>query len=309
MENKKAFSTPITFIFFNRPECTKKVLSVIKEVRPEKLYLVSDGPRNEQEKKIVLEIRKDVLGEIDWKCDIHKNFSDENLGCRNRVSSGISWVFETEEKSIILEDDCVPDISFFSFCDELLEKYKNDNRVMTISGNLNIPDYNPCYSYVFSRFLHVWGWATWKRAWDLYDIEMRDYPRNKKIMKWLPNKLRMAKINEMDLVYYQELDTWDFQWQYCIWKNDGLCIKPNVNTIENIGFDELATHTKTKNKLLDKLVYSEITFPLVHPASVELDTGYEKELIRIYDDNSPPAIESLLRHYYKMINRKIRVLL
>ncbi len=306
MKDISSFQTPVVFIFFNRIECTKKVFSSIRDLKPMHLYLVSDGARNEEENIVVKEIRGYIEKSIDWECDIHREYSDVNLGCKKRVSSGISWVFETEEQAIILEDDCVPNRSFFFFCDELLKKYRYEDKVMTISGNLNVPDYTPQFSYIFSRFLHVWGWATWKRAWSLYDIEMRDYPSNKEIMNWLNPKLRAMKRNEFDLVYNCELDTWDFQWQYCIWKNEGLCIKPNVNTIENIGFDELATHTKTRSKLVEKLSFSSIEFPLTHPMSVELDKKYDELLTREYLENCPSIVVSIIKRLLRKIKRFLR---
>ncbi len=310
MNSAKEFTTPIAFIFFNRMECTKKVFSRIKEIKPSSLYLISDGPRNDNEKIVVEDIRKYVESEIDWDCIVHRNYSDSNLGCKVRVSSGITWVFETEQKAIILEDDCIPNMSFFWFCDELLERYKDDPRVMTISGNVNTPDYIPDDSYLFSRLLHVWGWATWKRAWSLYDIKMSGYDKKRKDktwLRWLPDKLRESKLNDFDLVYYGKLDTWDYQWQYCIWMNDGLCIKPGVNTIVNVGFDEMATHTKTKLKLLDRLTYGEIEFPLKHPAEVGIDRKYEEIMLGEYESSCSSVTSLRLKRVLRGIKRTLKL--
>ena len=310
MGNVKEFMTPIAFIFFNRMECTKKTFTRIKELKPRCLYLISDGPRNDNEKKVVSSIREYIESEIDWDCSVHKNFSDKNLGCKNRVISGITWVFDSEEKAIILEDDCIPNLSFFWFCDELLERYKDDSRVMTISGNINVPDYVPDDSYLFARLLHVWGWATWKRAWDLYDVQMSGYDkkrRDKNWLRWLPDRFRESKLNDFDLVYSGKLDTWDYQWQYCIWQNKGLCIKPNVNTIVNVGFDDMATHTKTRLKLLDKLTYGEIEFPLKHPDDIHIDETYEKLILAEFETNCSPVTTMRLKRFLRGVKRMLQL--
>jgi len=175
------FETPILFIIFNRIETTKLVFEAIKKIRPRKLYLAADGSNNNdlEEVKKINEVRDYVLSNIDWKCEIHKLFRDKNLGCKYAVSGAISWFFKNEEKGIILEDDCLPSKSFFWFCDYLLKKYQNENQIMHIAG-MTYVEKKPIpenYSYHFCKVGGIWGWATWKRAWRRYEIEMDSYPQ------------------------------------------------------------------------------------------------------------------------------------
>lgn len=271
MENKITYKTksPILFLTFNRLETTKKVFTAIREVKPTKLYFASDGPRksktNEFEK--VQQVRNFLLTSVNWKCEIKTLFQDENLGCGKAVSSALNWFFENEERGIILEDDCLPSISFFRFCDELLEKYLDDERIMHISGD-NFQDgiIRGNASYYFSKISHIWGWATWRRAWKFYDFEMRtlDSFIEKKVGYniWPGKQILNYWIKQFKKVANNKIDTWDYQWNYCLIVNNGLSILPNVNLVENIGFHPEATHTKERRFINKK---NEISFPLKHP--------------------------------------------
>jgi hypothetical protein len=173
------FATPILFLIFNRPDTTDKVFEKIREIQPRQLFISADGPRPDRkdEREKCEEARK-VIQKIDWKCELKTNFSEKNLGCRVGVSSGIDWFFSQVSKGIILEDDCLPDASFFNFCKVLLEYYRNDERIMHIGG-INVQDgrMRGTASYYFSKISHIWGWATWKRAWEKYDVNIRTYPQ------------------------------------------------------------------------------------------------------------------------------------
>lgn len=268
--------TPITIIIFNRPEETKKVFDIIKKIKPETLLVVADGPRNEKERILCLETRA-VVEKIDWKCDLKRNYSETNLGCRKRVSSGLDWVFQEVDRSIILEDDCVPSMSFFRFCDELLVRYENDEKIMHISGNLfqqNNTKFQNTDSYFFSIIPHIWGWATWRRAWKNYDVDIKNWP-TLKASGVLKDHFKHHGGYEYwsgvwDQYHENLIDSWDGQWFFACAKNSGYCINPTVNLVSNIGFNDNATHTR-KNSWLANLPTQTIAFPLHHPQKIMID--------------------------------------
>jgi hypothetical protein len=263
-------TSPVLFLTFNRLDTTKKVFEVVKQAKPPKLYLASDGARVNKsgEKEVVESVRNFLLNNIDWQCEVKTLFREHNLGCGKAVSSAINWFFENEEMGIILEDDCLPSISFFRFCDELLMRYKDDQRIMHISGD-NFQDgiSRGDGSYYFSQISHVWGWAAWRRAWKLYDFEMKSLNNfiNYKVYKniWKQNKVQKYWLKQFKNVSLGKIDTWDYQWNYCLIVNNGLSILPNENLVENIGFNSEATHTS--NSKLKIPSANEIKFPLTHP--------------------------------------------
>lgn len=263
-------TSPLLFLTFNRLDTTKKVFEVIKQVKPPKLYLASDGARADKfgEKEVVESVRNFLLNNIDWQCEVKTLFRENNLGCGNAVSGAINWFFENEEMGIILEDDCLPSKSFFRFCDELLLRYKDDQRIMHISGD-NFQDgiSRGDGSYYFSKITHIWGWASWRRAWKFYDFNMKSLDNfiNYKIDEniWTQNKIRKYWLKQFKKVSIGKIDTWDYQWNYCLIVNNGLSILPNINLVENIGFNSDATHTI--NSKLKMPIANEITFPLIHP--------------------------------------------
>jgi len=245
----KPFTTPILFLVFNRPGTTEKVFDKIREIQPRQLFISADGPRPDKigERQKCEETRK-IIKRIDWQCDLKTNFSEKNLGCRVAVSSGIHWFFSHVSEGIILEDDCLPDSSFFHFCETLLGYYRNDERIMHIGG-INLQD-GKVYgdgSYYFSKINHIWGWATWKRAWDKYDVNFSSYPQlleQKLLSTVFPDPvIKKYWQKNIELVYTNKKDTWDVQWQYAVSINNGLAILPNINLVSNIGFDVNATHT------------------------------------------------------------------
>jgi hypothetical protein len=266
--------TPVVFLIFNRPRETELVFGEIARAKPRKLLIVADGPRADrpEELKRCSEARK-VLDRVDWDCEIRKNYSDVNLGCKDRVSTGLIWAFKEVEEAIILEDDTLPHSTFFRFCEELLEKYRKDERVMHISGNnfLMGRRVGP-YSYYFSRYNHIWGWATWRRAFEFYDYKMNMWPELRKT-SWLSDVLGEAKAAEWWKRYFDVAhkgdrmlyDSWDCQWFFSILSQNGLCITPSVNLTYNIGFKGDGTHTKTSDHPLSDLKIEEMIFPLKHP--------------------------------------------
>ncbi|WP_304131415.1 hypothetical protein [Ignavibacterium album] len=285
MKSESQFSTPILFIIFNRPDTTQIVFDQIKKHKPKKLYISADGPREDKEgEKEKCRLTREVVDQIDWECEVKKLFNDENLGCKMAVSKAISWFFEFEEQGIILEDDVVPNKTFFNFCSELLEYYKNDSNIMHISGNnffsnrIDIP-----FSYYFSIYPHIWGWATWRRAWKLFDPQITDFPYYKTkgfINEILINRKEIKYwLNKFEQVFNNHVDTWDYQWLYTIWKNKGLCITPVKNLAMNIGFRDDATHTVNKNSKLAEIPTEEI-YKINHPDKKNISENLDRITFR-----------------------------
>lgn len=282
MEDKKNFNlqVPVVFCTFNRLDTTKRVFEKIREAKPPKLYLISDCARNNRigEDGKVSAVRKYIETHIDWTCDVKKNYAEKNMGCGRRISSGLSWVFEQEEQAIILEDDCVPDSTFFRYCQELLEYYKDDDRIMMINGN------NPmssCYhvqeDYFFSKVPFVWGWATWKRAWNQYDFDLKSWPVAKKDPVWhriFPLRAYWVYMAEFDALYRHAFNVWGYQLMYAIIYQDKLAIAPSESHVFNIGFDEEATNTKSGFKWMRQDI-TPVRFPIKHNGNVEWDRDFD----------------------------------
>lgn len=250
----KLFDIPILMLVFNRPNETKKVFTAVRAIKPSKLYIAADGARAHKinDPQLCAETRA-IFDSIDWHCEVKTLYRENNLGCGPAVSSAITWFFEQEEMGIILEDDCLPNPDFFSFCETLLHYYKNDEQVMQICGsNFQQGIKRGEASYYFSMFSYIWGWATWRRAWENYrfdvsgfndktDINWSNYTSNSGIKKYLKHSL----------LYMQKgaINTWDYQWWFCILKNNGLSLVPNHNLITNIGNTNSATHGSVENDL------------------------------------------------------------
>ena len=265
--------TPVALLIFNRPELTTRVFQVVREARPRQLLVVADGPRLDRpgEEERCLAARA-AVSQVDWDCEVLWNCADHNLSCRRRVSSGLNWVFEQVENAVVLEDDCVPHPTFFPFCQDLLVRYRDDTRVMGISGDnfLSEGAHSP-YSYYFSRYTHVWGWATWRRAWKHYDVDMQLWPEIR-AGDWLAAAFPGARERRfwtriLDRVWTRQVDTWDYQWSFACWQQGGLTILPRVNLVSNVGFGGDATHTLVRSPLAARPA-SPMTFPLCHPPFV-----------------------------------------
>ena len=269
--------TPVVFIIFNRPDTTKRVFTEIAQAKPPKLLVIADGPRADHPEDVgkCAAVRAIING-VDWDCDVLKNYSDVNLGCKRRVSSGLDWVFDTIEDAIILEDDCLPHSTFFRFCEEMLERYKDDERIAMISGNnFQFGRKRTDYSYYFSRYTHIWGWASWRRAWDNYDVDMKIWPEIRDggwLRDLLGDKKSVRYWKKMfENVYQGKIDTWDYQWIFSCWVQGALTILPNVNMVSNIGFGPEAVHTTKRNKFAEmKTEYMD--FPISHPPYILSDS-------------------------------------
>ncbi len=285
MENFK-LTTPVAFLIFNRPDTTKEVFERIREAKPEKLYLISDAPREgrEDDMEKVAETRRYVEMHIDWDCKVYKNYAEKNMGCRDRVSSGITWVLSQETRAIFLEDDIVPLPEFFRFCQEMLDAYEDNPRVMMVSGLNLVRKHKMDTPYTFSCFSSIWGWATWRRAWEKYDVNVADWPELKKagtLKKVQSGFSYLFMKRNVERVYTKKLDTWDIQWDYCRHKHRGLGIVPRENLICNIGFNrEDATHTKEGSD--EDFSYGTMHFPMEKNVPVRRDVEYDKAYIRKY---------------------------
>lgn len=261
---------PVVMVIFKRPETTERVLAQVAKVKPSKLLVVADGPRPENpgEDERCTAARA-IIDRVDWDCEVLKNYSDQNLGCRMRVSTGMDWVFDTVDRAIILEDDIVPHPTFFRFCDELLEKYADDQRIGSIGGsNLLRGRRRTPYSYYFSRVHHVWGWAGWARSWKKNDAGMELWPtlRDGEYLRgiWWNGYGFSFLQDVLELIYRGEEDTWDLPWNLSCWAHNMLAILPGVNLTANIGFGADATHSKTASDL-GNMETHPMDFPLVHP--------------------------------------------
>lgn len=282
-ENNRRLKTPVAFFIFNRPETTKKVFAAIAKAKPPRLFIVADGPRENYplDRKKCQEARE-IVENINWECEVLKNYSDKNLGLKKRISSGLDWVFSQVERAIILEDDTLPSFSFFFFCEELLDKYKDDERIALISGtNLQIVRKNSPFSYYFSLYPQIWGWATWKRFWKYYDVDIKEWPRLKNT-SWLKNVLGSQGEacnywkRVFDEVYEGRTKTWGYQITFAAWTQNALAIIPKVNLVSNIGAGVGATHMRRKWHKFSNLKRLEIEFPLSHPKKILPDKTIDK---------------------------------
>ncbi len=273
----RALRSPVLFLVFNRPESTREVFGAIRSARPPRLYIAADGPRvgRSGEAQLCNAVR-DIAASVDWPCEVKTLFRETNLGCKLGVADGISWFFSHEDEGIILEDDVLPVPTFFAFCDEMLERYRNDARVSMISGcNLISSHFTPKHSYFFSRYSHIWGWASWRRAWQHYDVAMATWPawRDAGGLNELPGVSRLFKRHWrklFDAVYDGKIDTWDYQWTFAIWRMGGLTVLPAVNQTYNLGFSADATHTT--HGMPEYVLASrpgQLKFPLTEPDAVE----------------------------------------
>lgn len=270
----------IAYIIFNRPHHTLNTFKAIRAQRPSKLFLIADGARTGHPTDIQrCKEARAVVANIDWPCEVFHNYSEENLGCKRRVSSGLDWVFSQVDSAIVLEDDCLPHPDFFNFCNNLLDRYKNDDRIWVITGN-NFQDGKKRgdASYYFSKFNHCWGWATWRRAWQKYQLDMPYWAEWKQSADW-NNKTtdlveRKIFTELFDRVSRGEIDTWDYQWTACVWYHGGLTATPNVNLVTNIGFGPDATHTVADDNL--EGMPSSALGNLTHPTAVRQDVAADR---------------------------------
>ncbi|NUQ25614.1 MAG: glycosyltransferase family 2 protein [Saprospiraceae bacterium] len=264
------FDVPVALMIYNRPELTRQVFAQIRLLQPRQLFIIADGPKDETDDRNCRQARQ-VVADVDWDCEIQTLYSPHNLGVAKCPSNGLKWVFDQVDRCIILEDDTLPELSFFEFCRLLLQKYEEDESVMSISGANLCGVIQTEYSYGFSRFsLPPWGWATWRRAWQYYDFRMDDWMEQKSRLK--PAFGTTFPFWEMILERYsKKLTSWDIQWNYAIWKKNGRVIIPRQNMIRNLGYGEGASFTTVDQSFTTHLPVTPCSFPLVHPAEKNPD--------------------------------------
>ena len=279
--------SPILFLVFNRPDLTQRVFNAIRKAQPSKLYIAADGPRKNKigEEDLCLAV-KEIISQVDWPCEVSKLIRQENLGCKVAVSSAIDWFFSCESEGIILEDDCLPHPDFFQYCDELLEKYRDDERIGLVSGMAfgdlqNEKLVKGGEDYLFCRYPSIWGWASWRRVWKDYDpsIVLWNSYRDDVSNQTINMKLRKRNEQLFDLVGNGKADTWDYQVSFLLWTTSRLCICPRFNLIDNIGFGSNATHTTTnlsKSDVRYKMSSLRLNFPLNSPKILAPNYRYQQ---------------------------------
>lgn len=297
-------STPIVFLIFNRPDVTERVFSEIAKAKPPKLLFVGDGARINRpgEAEKVMATRA-IVDRVDWPCEVLINFSDANLGCRRRVSSGLDWVFKHVDEAIILEDDCLPTPAFFRFCQELLERYRHDLRIGMISGNnFQFGRKFGEDSYYFSKYNHIWGWATWGDRWrNGYDDKMSLWPTLRD-----QGRLKDLVLDQNEIGYWKKMfnrmysgkdNSWAFPWTFANWINGWLTVLPSVNLVSNIGFMPGATHSTVTTKLAN-MATEDMSFPLVHPVFMARNTKADQACFWIYKPAFYDRLINKIRHIY-----------
>lgn len=296
---------PVVLIAFNRPKETKEVFKKIREARVPKLYIVMDAPRenNEKDKKLNNEVLN-IINDIDWNCEVKKNIAPKNMGVGRRPYTGIDWVFEHEEMAIILEDDCVPSLSFFDYCTDLLHRYKDDSRIMHISGTRYNTEFDMGNndSYFFSRYQNNWGWATWRRAWKYYNFDLDNY---ESVLKKNYLNLRFSKYEAyhwksyFDSAKVYKAHMWDYQWQFAIFMNAGLCIFPKVNLVSNIG-----PFGTTRPNFVDYIYFSEVddNFEIEeHPEVIFTNDEFDKYYFHKHLSEKKPILQRIIRKIKRTI--------
>jgi hypothetical protein len=307
---------PVLLLIFNRPDLARRVFESIRQARPEQLFIAADGARADRpaEAELCRRARK-VVERVDWKCEVHHLYREQNLGCGLGPATAMDWFFEHVEEGIILEDDCLPDASFFPFCGELLEKYRTDDRVVHIAA------INPmaqglwlgAEDYKFWHFGGIWAWATWRRAWKLFDMKMAGWPEFQR-----QNKLAACCSCPAELSYRTEAyrsihagvpGVWDSQWAFARIQSGGLSITPRVNLVSNIGFDGRATHTRDEEHSLARLRTKSVALPLTHPARVAPDYVFGKsffESLQLGVAEKRPDKRNFFQRMAKSIRKRVR---
>lgn len=280
-------TSPVAFFIFNRLDTSEQIFQLIRTAKPPKLLVIADGPRTDHpDDKEKCAATRAIIDRVDWECEVIKNYSNINLGMGERQRSGFTWIFQTVEEAIMLEDDTVPHPTFFPYCQELLVRYRDDDRIMGISGpNFQFNGYQSSFSYYFSRFAHHWGWASWRRAWKYYDPDMTLWPEIRKqglLFNILGNRKGVDYWTwAFDKAYAGEIDSWDYQWVLSCWLQNGLYIVPNVNLVSNVGFGPGATNTKEVN-MASNVPTAEMHFPLKHPSFIIRDTKADDYMQWLY---------------------------
>ena len=298
--------TPLLFMIFNRPEPTWRVFAEIRKARPEKLFIAADGPRLDRPENIEkCRQAREIIKKIDWPCEVKTLFREKNLGCKFGASTAITWFFENVEEGIILEDDCLPDQSFFRFCAEMLEHFRDNTKISMISG-CNESQATPSpYSYIYSRYGHLWGWASWRHVWNQYDVTMKIWAsrKNRRLIKKAINDKYMWNYRVWHYIetYEGRKDTWDYQWETYRLLHHQYAVIPTKNMIHNLGFGPEATHTiQTSSYLI--MPRQSVEFPLKHNPEIVPNDAYDQTL-----RPRVPAYNIYMRRFRTMIRQFCRL--
>lgn len=309
--SSKTFKTPILFLVFNRPDLTQKVFEKIRKVRPGRLYVAADGPRQDCSADVdaCIEARR-IATDVDWNCDVRTLFRERNLGCGRAVKEAIDWFFNCEEEGIILEDDCLPEPCFFPYCEEMLDWYRDEQQVAMISGFNGIPRSHWQASRIhLTAIPHIWGWATWRRAWSGAMPTLDDWRAFRDSERFGSTigcpRAEMFWKNQMDQFFEGKIDTWDLPWVLKIWIDGGLSISPGVNLVKNVGFDERGTHTRANNPAVTSLAAGGLCFPLRAGKAVP-DRRWERSVYRHLFGIRGPSRTARLRKMLNFCRRAFR---
>jgi len=283
IEKMKTFklTTPVLYLVFNRLDVVKETFLEIQKAKPFQLFVACDGPRNSSGKKKTDAVKKYILDNINWKCEVKTLFRKKNLGCKYAVSGAIDWFFENVEQGIIIEDDCLPNQSFFRFCQEMLEKYKDNDKIASITGQNMVHNTNIRDSFTFSKYSFIWGWATWRDSWKDYNVDIENFEKIKEELRGTLSFIEILRLKKVvkDLLL-GKTNTWDVQWSLLNLIRKSLCIVPRGNLIENLGL-EGKTYTHTKPNYFDKLFLFhkrvEMRFPLEFPKEIVSDKKFDKK--------------------------------
>ncbi|EGJ26519.1 hypothetical protein [Streptococcus porcinus] len=292
------FNIPIAIFLFKRSNTVLQIIKVLEKIKPKKLYLIGDGPRNKKEEKTILQTRQDVINAVTWDCEVITNFSINNRGVFQNIAGGAKWVLEREESAVFLEDDNLPEHTFFEYCKDLLEKYKYNDKIFWICGTNYLEDYQTKNneSYIFTQQLFPCGWATWSSKFSKYyddDLKCLENEETLKLIKkqYFNNSLFKQQINSGEYELYRRSQglpyaSWDFQMALSIKANELFGISPKYNQIENIGVDEFSIHggNSFSNEMTRRfctIKTKPLEFPLVHPSEIKLDEKFEKRTEKI----------------------------
>lgn len=295
--------SPVLLIVFNRPRCTRKVFQQIRKAKPKHLFIAGDGPRP----NVAMDAKgcakvKDILSVIDWDCNCRYLYQEQNLGCASAVSGAINWFFDQIDRGIILEDDTVPAVSFFHFADELLNKYKDHRNIMHIAGTNIIPSPQQKTSYRFSHLIHIGGWATWKRAWSHFDIEMKEWNTVRtRLRERMPfGNMTENYIDSLNRCHASDLHVWGPKWSYSCLAQNGLSIVPKTNLIYNVGYGPGAVHTRSIHNPFAHIKPMELDFPLVHPSDEDTNPAFDQNYLHYLFSERQKKPNVLMKYRYKI---------
>lgn len=297
--------TAVALFVYNRPTQAEQTFAKIKAYRPLTLFVLSDGPKDTDADRLNVAKTREIFTQIDWPCDVVYRYSKSNLGCRESITTGLTFIFDRVEECIILEDDCLPDLTFFDFCTALLERYRDNPEIMTIGGYQPIHDYLQNEdSYHYSKYPSTWGWATWRRAHQNFDPNLSSWVERNEyewLLKFLGSDQYARYWSYMLSEAHKGADHWDYAWAYHCWKKNGLSIRPAVNLIKNIGFGPTATHTKETLHPFGQCNSSTMPLPLRHPTKVGISNQRESKIEELVFSGMRTR---QLNHIYRAINQR-----